>query len=375
MRKKTVLILVNHEIVIYNFRKEIVERLLKDGHRVIISSPRGEKINKLINMGSKHDEVVMNRHGVNPLKEGKLILYYKNLMKKYQPEIVLGFTIKPNIYGAIAAKKYNIPFVANITGLGSAVEKSGILQKITILLYKMAFSKVQTIFFQNNENRKFFIDHRIAIDTHKMLPGSGVNLDHFHLQKYPSTEESTNFLFISRIMKEKGINQYLEAAAYITKKYPKVTFHVCGFCEEEYEDILDEYEKKNIIKYHGMVNDVREIIKNTHCTVHPTYYPEGLSNVLLESAASGRPIISTNRSGTRETIEDSVNGFLVEEKNTKDLIEKIEEFINLSFNNKRKMGLYGRRKVEKEFDRKIVVDAYISEIDLVYRSEELNEQL
>lgn len=362
MKKKTVLILVNHEIVIYNFRKEIVERLLKDGHRVIISSPGGEKIKKLVKMGSKHDEIIMNRHGINPLEEAKLYIYYRSLMKKYKPEVVFSFTIKPNIYGAMAAKKYSIPFIANITGLGSAVENPGLLQKITIQMYKMAFSKVQTIFFQNKENRKFFVEHQIAINKHKMLPGSGVNLDHFYLQEYPTTEDSINFVFISRIMKEKGINQYLEAAEYITKKYPKARFHVCGFCEEEYEDILDEYEKKNIIKYHGMLNDVREIIKKTHCTVHPTYYPEGLSNVLLESAASGRPIISTNRSGTRETIEDSVNGFLVEEKNTRDLIEKIEKFINLSFNKKKKMGLYGRKKVEKEFNREIVVNSYLEQV-------------
>lgn len=362
MKRKTVLILVNHEIVIYNFRKELVERLLKDGHRVIISSPGGEKIDKLIEMGSEHDEVEMNRHGINPIKELKLLKYYDRLMKKYRPDIVFGYTIKPNIHGAMAAKRHNIPFIANITGLGSAVENPGILQKITIQMYKVAFSEIQTVFFQNKENRQFFINNKIAVDKHKMLPGSGVNLNHFYLQEYPSTDNSIEFVFISRIMKEKGIDQYLEAAEYITKKYPNTKFHICGFCEEEYEEILEDYQNRGIINYHGMINDVREILKTTHCTVHPTYYPEGLSNVLLESAASGRPIISTDRSGTRETIDDGINGFLIEEKDTEDLIKKVEDFIKLSSEEKRKMGIKGREKVEKEFDRQIIVECYLEEL-------------
>lgn len=364
MNKKTILILVNHEIVIYNFRRELVERLLKDGHKVIISSPGGEKIENLVEMGSEHDEIEMNRHGINPFEERKLLKYYERIMKQYKPDIVFGYTIKPNIYGAMAAKKFNNPFVANITGLGTAVENPGILQKITIQMYKKAFSKIQTVFFQNKENRQFFIDNNIAMGKHKLLPGSGVNLEYFYLQEYPSTDETIEFVFISRIMTEKGIVQYLEAAKYITEKYPNVKFHICGFCEQEYEKTLEDYENKGIIKYHGMMNDIREILKITHCTVHPTYYPEGLSNVLLESAASGRPIISTNRSGTRETIDDKLSGYLIEEKNTEDLIKKLEKFIKLSHEQKLKMGIYGRKKVMKEFDRKNVVDAYLNELSI-----------
>lgn len=362
MKRKTILILVNHEIVIYNFRKELVERLLEDGHKVIISSPKGEKIRTLVEIGSLHDEVKLNRHGINPIEELNLYKYYKKLMRKYRPDVVFGYTIKPNIHGAMAAKKYNIPFIANITGLGSAVEKRSILQKITILMYKKAFSEINTIFFQNKENQQFFVDNNIAIDKHELIPGSGVNLDYFELEQYPSTNEKIEFVFISRIMKEKGIDQYLEAANYITKKYPKTRFHVCGFCEEEYEEILEDYQSKGIIKYHGMITDIREILKKSHCTVHPTYYPEGLSNVLLESAACGRPIISTNRSGTREVINNGINGFLIDEKDTEDLIEKIEKFINLTFDEKRNMGIYGRKKVESEFDRQIVVNAYLKKL-------------
>ncbi|MGK0724369.1 glycosyltransferase family 4 protein [Aerococcus urinaeequi] len=364
---KRILILANHDVGLYNFRKELLERLLADGHEVFVSCPQGDNIEKIINMGCHYIETEFNRHGTNPLIEVKLLNHYKEIMGEITPDIAFGYTIKPNIYGALAAKKYEIPFVANITGLGTAVETPGFLQKVIIRIYKNAFSDIQTVFFQNKENRQFFVDNDIAVDKHKMLPGSGVNLDHFYLQEYPSTDSSIEFVFISRIMKEKGINQYLEAAEHITQKYPSTKFHICGFCEEEYEEILEDYQNRGIIEYHGMVSDVREILKITHCTVHPTYYPEGLSNVLLESAASGRPIISTDRSGTRETINDSVNGYLIEEKNVESLISKLEFFIQLPHDKKREMGIHGRKKVEKEFDRNIVVDAYLNEINNIGR--------
>ena len=360
---KRILILANHDVGLYNFRKELLERLLVEGHEVFVSCPQGDNIEKIINMGCNYIETEFNRHGMNPLNEVKLLNHYKEIMREINPDIVFGYTIKPNIYGSLAAKKYDIPFVANITGLGTAVEAPGFLQKVIIRMYKNAFSDIQTVFFQNKENRQFFIDNNIAVDKHKMLPGSGVNLEHFYLQEYPSTDNFIEFVFISRIMKEKGIDQYLEAAEYITQKYPNTKFHICGFCEDEYEETLEDYQNRGIIEYHGMVSDVREILKITHCTVHPTYYPEGLSNVLLESAASGRPIISTNRSGTRETIDDGVNGFLIEEKKTEDLIEKIEKFIKLTFKDKQKMGKHGRKKVEVHFDRNYIINAYLRELD------------
>jgi len=181
------------------------------------------------------------------------------------------------------------------------------------------------------------------------------------LLDYPASD-TIEFVFISRIMKEKGIEQYLEAAEYIKNKYPNTRFHICGFCEEDYQDILEEMQSKGIIVYQGVLDDVREILKITHCTVHPTYYPEGMSNVLLESAACGRPVITTDRSGCREIVDDGVNGYLAKPKDTLDLIKKIEQFIALDFDKKKKMGLAGRKKVEKEFDRQIVVNAYMEEI-------------
>lgn len=361
MREKTVLILVNHDVVIYNFRLELVEELLKQNYNVIISSPYGERIDELKKIGAAYIEATIDRHGKNPLKEIILYKYYINIIKELKPDVVLTYTIKPNIYGAMAAAKFNVSCIANITGLGSAVENKGIMQSLTVLLYKVAFRKINTVFFQNDENKLFFENKKIAIGKHKLLPGSGVNLKRFSVLEYPN-EATVEFVFISRIMKEKGIEQYLKAAEYIRSKMPNTRFHICGFCEEEYADKLDDYQKRGIIIYHGMLRDVREIIREVHCTVHPTYYPEGLSNVLLESCACGRPIITTDRSGCREVVEDGKNGYMVLQKDTNSLIDAIEKFIALSYKEKYEMGLYGRKKVEKEFDRNIVVEAYMKEI-------------
>lgn len=359
---KKILFLVNHDVVIYNFRLEIVERLLEDGNDVHISSPYGERIDELIKIGCKYHEINMSRHGMNPVKEFELIKEYKKLIKDIKPDICFGFTIKPNIYGAIAARRFNVPFVANITGLGTAVENPGVSQKIAIILYKYAFRDIQKVFFQNTENEQFFINHRIAVGKYDLLPGSGVNLERFSPLPYPDAS-TTEFLFISRIMKEKGIDQYLDAAEYITKKYTNTKFHICGFCESEYEGRLNECVRNGIVEYHGMIRDVRKVLAKTHCTVHPTYYPEGLSNVLLESSACARPIITTNRSGCREVIEDGVNGFICKQKDSNDLINQIERFMSKSWEEKRKMGLAGRNKVEKEFDRQIVVEKYVKELE------------
>src|SRR5690625_2862850 len=322
-------------------------------------------VDDLIDLGCHYIGSELSRHGTNVIGDFKLLLRYRSIMKEVRPDVVLTFTIKPNIYGGLACRSLNIPQIANITGLGTAVENPGLMQKITVQLYKHAFKNIQTVFFQNKENMQFFIDRKIALGKHKLLPGSGVNTEQFSLLEYPS-DEVIRFVFISRIMKEKGIDYYLEAAKYIKDKYPNTEFHICGFSEEDYENTLKEYEEKGIITYHGMMKDIREILKITHCTIHPTYYPEGMSNVLLESAASGRPVITTNRSGCREIVDDDINGYLVALKSSKDLIRKVEKFLNLPYDEKKQKGRQGRKKVEAQFDRKLVVESYIEEVDKIH---------
>lgn len=356
-----VLVLANFGMGLYNFRKELLEELIKQNHEIYISLPNDEYVPKLKKLGCKFIDTPVSRRGTNPIKDLKLIINYKKMINNIKPDIVLTYTIKPNVYGGLACRFANVPFLANITGLGTAVENQGLLQSITLFLYKISLKKAKCIFFQNKSNQKFFIKNKIVNNNYKILPGSGVNLKDYSVLDYP-TDDNINFLFISRVMKEKGIDQYLDAAAYIKKKYPNTVFHIVGFCEDEYEDKLRIMQKKEIIKYHGKQGDVKKFYNKSHCTIHPTYYPEGMSNVLLESAACGRPIITTNRSGCREIVDDRVNGYIVEQKNSKDLINKIEKFLILSYEEKRCMGIAGRVKVEKEFDRNIVVDNYMNQI-------------
>ena len=361
---KRVLFLVNHEVVIYNFRLEIVEELLRRGYEVHISCPYGERIEELKALGAIWHDLEVERHGMNPAHEIQMIRDYEKLYDEVQPSIVLGFTIKPNIYGAIAAKHKHIPFVANITGLGTAVETPGKKQFFFMKLYKFAFSDIQRVFFQNTENQRLFIDNKVAMGKHKLIPGSGVNVDRYPVREYPSGDV-IRFAFISRIMKEKGIDQYLEAAKAIKEKYPNTEFHVCGFCEDEYEGQLDSMNDNGTVIYHGMIDNVSEFLTDIHCVIHPTYYPEGLSNVLLEASASGRPIITTDRSGCREVIDDGINGFMIPQKDAGALFEAIEKFLKLSNGERKAMGLAGRTKVENEFNRQIVVDAYMEEVEKV----------
>lgn len=362
--RKKILMLGNSEIVIYNFRLELVERLLADGHEVIISSPHGEKIEKLVKMGCVHDSVEIDRRGTNPVSEIRLLVHYYKLIKKVQPDIVFSYTIKPNIYGALAARKMGVPYVTNVTGLGSAIENKGLLQRFMIQLYRISLSKVQTVFFQNEKNRELFSNHKIAVNKHIVLPGSGVNLKKFNLLKYPSTKKTVNFVFISRIMKEKGIDEFLEAAKKIKEKYPQARFHIAGFFEEEYEKVIEDYAKRKIIHYHGMLSDVRELLSKTHCTILPSYH-EGMSNVLLESAASGRPVLASNVHGCIETFDEENSGYGFEPQNTKSLVAAIERFLALSHREKENMGLAGREKMEKEFDRQVVVNNYLQELNKV----------
>ncbi|MCL2695807.1 MAG: glycosyltransferase family 4 protein [Clostridiales bacterium] len=356
-----VLILTNIDVGLYNFRKEMIETLLSAGHEVWICLPDGERVPQLVEMGCRFAPAAVDRRGKNPLKDLSLFFRYLRLLKEIRPDIVLTFTAKPNIYGGLACRLRRVPSIANITGLGSAIENGGLLSKFTLFLYRLALKKSKRVFFQNVENAQLFSEKKIALGRHKLLPGSGVNLAHFTPLPYPP-EYRINFVCIGRVMREKGIEEYLAAARYFREKYPQTRFHICGFCEEAYEDVLAALQSEGIIKYHGEVDDMRDVLRDIHCTVHPSYYPEGMSNALLESAACARPLITTDRSGCREVVDDGVNGYLVRQKDTEDLIEKIERFLALSHTQKKAMGRAGREKVARAFDRQIVTDAYMREI-------------
>ncbi len=367
-----ILFLANNDCGFLRFRREILQEMMKY-HSVYVSVPDTGFIDDIKAMGCR---VIVNkrldRRGTNPFKDLNLLRYYKSMMKQLKPDMVFTYTIKPNVYGGIACGTNHIPYVANITGLGTAIENGGKLQRLTLLLYKVGLSKAQKVFFQNKMNRDFMIDRHLICGPYDLLPGSGVNLEQYKVMDYPDGD-TINFLFAARVMKEKGIDQYLDAAETIRERYPETRFHVCGICEEDYEERLRAYEEKGIIIYHGMVKDMTTMYRLCSCTVHPTYYSEGLSNVLLESAASARPIITTNRPGCKEVIDDGINGYVVKKKDSEDLIRILEQFLALKTGERRCMGLAGRKKVEREFDRKIVVRKYIEELNKVERVCELEE--
>jgi galacturonosyltransferase len=258
-----------------------------------------------------------------------------------------------------------IPYLMNVSGLGTALENGGPLQKLMIGLYRQAAQHAGCLFFQNEENLAFFQKHHIYSGRRRLIPGSGVNLEHWNLLEYPKDKENVEFLFIARVMKEKGIEDYLYAAKIIRAEYPNTIFGVLGPCDGDYKDTLAEYENKGIIQYHGEVPDTRIYLKNAHCTIHPSFYPEGISNVLLESAASGRPVITTDRSGCRETVENGVTGFVFAQQDRVQLLDCIRKFLKMDNEERRKMGLAGRRKMEREFNRKRVVEAYMEELEKV----------
>ena len=354
----------------YSFRKELLEKLLDENNQVYISVPSGEKVDLLEEMGCKFIDTFIDRRGKNIFKDYKLFLKYKKMIKKISPEIVLTYTIKPNIYGGIACKSSNISYIANITGLGTAVGNGGILSKILLVMYKIAFKNVTCVFCQNQQNYDFMKENKIVEEKLKLIPGSGVNLKRFKIKPYPKEENYFKFLFMGRVMREKGIEEYLEVAKTIRKKYHNTEFGIVGSCEEEkYLKELETLNENNVVKYYGRQKDVKPFLENACCIIHPTFYPEGMSNVLLEASATGRPVITTNRPGCKEIVNDGETGFLVEERNIEQLIETVEKFINLSYEKRKELGINARKKVEKEFDRNIVIDAYISEIYRLYKND------
>lgn len=362
MTKKIVL-LANDTTYVYNLRAALIKELINQGYIIYVVAEILKFEKELKNMGCNLINIQIGRHGTNPFNDIKLCFKYKKIFKEIKPDIVLSYNIKPNVYGGMALNK-KVRFMPNVTGLGTALEYPGLMQKITKFLNKKGLKNAEVVFFQNSENQEFFRKNKLLSKRTKsvLLPGSGVDLEQHKLLPYPS-DEKIKFLFVARIMKDKGIDIYLEAAKAIKSKYPNTEFHVCGYCDDKnYNGILKEYENKNYIIYHGEQKDMIPFFEMSHCIVHPSYYPEGMSNVLLEAAAHGRPIICTNRSGCKETVDNNKTGFIVLIKNAEEVINAVEKIINMSNKERKEMGILGRKKIEQEFDRKIVVEKYMEEI-------------
>lgn len=351
-----ILFLVNEDVVIYNFRLEVVQKFLNIGEEVYISCPYGPKLKILEEMGAKIEDINIDRRGTNLLNDTKLIREYKKLINNIKPDFVFSYTVKPNIYGAIACKKYNVPIVATITGISNGIYNGGIVEKLLLFLYKRTFKTVNKVFFQNNDDLNYFKNHKLLSGDFEVIPGSGVNFNKFNYLPYP---KQVSFLFASRIMKQKGIEEFLTAASFIKEINPSITFDICGSCDPEYEDMINKLNKLGIINYHGQVSNLIDYYKNSSCIVLPSYH-EGMSNTLLEAASCGRPLIASDVCGCKEIIDDGVNGFLCDSKNSSSLIRTMEKFLLLSFSEREQMGILSRQKVKANFDRNDIIDKYVN---------------
>ena len=357
-----ILFLTNSDEGAYKFRREFLEELLKD-NEVFLSSIYGQYVEKLEELGCKYIRTDFNRKGTNPFKDLKLLKRYIKMLEEVKPDCVLTYTIKPNVYGGLACQIKKIPYITTITGLGSSIENGGLLSLISLNLYKIALRKAKKVFFQNTYNLDFLVNKKVVKkDITQLVPGSGVNLKQFKILDYPD-DKQIYFAYAGRVLKEKGFDQYIDVAKYIKNKYPNTHFLVCGGIEDDYKQIIDELSKDNIIEYCGNVVDmVTNIYSKIHCLIHPSFYAEGLSNVLLESLACARPIITTDKPGCKELVIDGEDGYLIKQKDSGDLINKVEMFLSLTNNQKKQMGLNGRKFVEEKYDRNIVINEYIKAI-------------
>ena len=355
-----ILILTNFDVGLYQFRRELIQELLKS-NEVYVSLPYGELVEPLKQMGCRFLDTPLERRGMNPIRDGKMFFTYLHLFKRVKPDLVITYTIKPNVYGGLAARIAGIPYAVNITGLGTAFQKQGMLKHLVTAMYRLGCRKAKVVFFENCENRQIFLEEHIAREAQTcLLNGAGVNFEHYTVTDYPEGEIS-RFLFTGRVMQEKGVDELFAAMKKLVAEGVPCTLDVLGGYEEDYKSTIESCEAEGWLKYWGYQEDVRPFIARSHCFVLPSWH-EGMANTNMECAASGRPVITSRIHGCMEAVEDGVTGFLCEKKNADDLYRVMKKFTELSFAERKAMGLAGRNRMEAVFDKKRVVDATIARL-------------
>lgn len=370
MAKPIIALLTNNDDDIYCFRKELIETLIAEGYEVLISCPDGPKFELMRDIQYIYDNPDIDRRGTNPIKDFGLLMHYYKLFKKYRPAVVLTYTAKPNVYASIAAHWMGIPVINNLTGLGSVVNESGMKQAFIMWLFKFAYRRSACMMFQNATNMQVAIEQGMVKGDYKLIPGSGVNTERYPLQPYPAGGDGKEgepivFNYIGRVLHDKGVDDYIEAAKRIKKQYPQTEFNMLGFIEPteiHYEEDLRVLGEQDIVHYRGSLKDITPWVARAHATIHPSTYGEGMSNVLLESASSGRFIITTNNPGCQETLEHEKTGYIYQGGNVDALVETIERFLALPNDTRQKMGEAGREKMEAQFSREFVIKAYKEKI-------------
>lgn len=369
--KPKIILALNSTWNLINFRLNLVKALVATGYDVTIVAPFDKHTNQLSILNVKFISLSIDKQGTNPIKDFILLLRYWKLLKSEKPAIFLGYTIKPNIYGSLAAHFLNVPVINNITGLGTTFIKQSWITILARYLYRASLTRSVKVFFQNHSDSQLFIEKNlVTLKAIDQLPGSGIDLKKFYFcsdtSKY-NIGSSMRFLLIARMLWDKGVKEYVEAARLVHHYHPNVKFSLLGFLDLDNPSAvskkqIDKWVTEGVVSYLGKTDDVRTDIIKADCVVLPSYR-EGTSRALLEAAAIGRPIITTNVPGCRNIVDHNMNGYLCEPHNINDLAEKILQMIGLSINKRIKMSYYGRKKIEKEFDEKIVISKYLKTIN------------
>jgi len=358
-----ILMTVNAAWNIWNFRRPLVEALVGDGHRITVLAPLDDAVPELERLGCSVRPLEMSVKGLNPLADLKLQRRYARIFREEQPDAVLSYTIKNNIFGARAAQSAGVPFLPNVTGLGTAFLSGKFLQMVTEQLYRRSFRLLPTVFFQNEDDRDLFLNRRlVSADQARLLPGSGIDLDRFSPAVMPPAEAPTVFLMIARLLRDKGVVEFVEAARQVKARHPQARFQLLGAAGSENRSAIDAatvqgWVAEGVIDYLGTTNDVRPAIADASCVVLPSYR-EGAPRTLIEAAAMARPVITTDVPGCRAVVDRDVSGFLCEVRSAESLATAIERFLALSPDQQQVMGEAGRAKMEREYDQAIVVQAY-----------------
>lgn len=364
MLNKKIVICVNTSWNIFNFRLGLARALQETGYKVVLIAPY-DKYSEVLKKEFDYYDIYMNNKGVNPIEDIKTLVGFYKLYKKIKPDIVLHYTIKPNIYGTIAASFLGIKIINNIAGLGTLFVKQNFITKIAKYLYKYSQSRADKIFFQNRDDFELFTKEKL-VDKNKcdVLPGSGVDTIKFSPREYKKVDDKIRFLLVSRMLWDKGIGEYAEAAKMIKEKNINTEFQLLGFIDENDKNgisrnQIQKWEKQGVISYLGTSDDVRDEISKADCIVLPSYYREGTPRVLLESASMAKPIITTDNVGCRDVVEDRINGFLCEVKSSSSLKDAMNKMFLLEQNIRKEMGMAGRKKIVEEYDEKIVINKYL----------------
>ncbi len=350
--KKKILFVTNHSYMLYRFRLELIEKLMED-YEVVLSMPFVGHEDDFMAMGLKCIETAIERRGINPVTDFKLLLEYKRQLQEERPDMVITFSIKPNVYAGYLAGQMDIPYVAIVQGLGSAFEKP-LLAKFVTILYRAALKKAYKVLFENSSDAKIFVNKKIVSETKQViLNGAGVNLTYYQYHEYPANE-TFHFTYIGRIMKEKGITELFESCERLQDKGYRFVLDLVGFYEDDYKNWVQKLIDKGVVIDHGFQTDPRQFYILSDCVIMPSYH-EGMSNVNLEASAIGRPVITTDIPGCREAVDDNITGYLVEAKSTDSLFYAMEKMLKLSRDERERMGRQGRCKMENKFDKMHVV--------------------